>query len=106
MVHADRHMCSPPLQPITDCKAKLKGGMSSMDFTVKRTHLTALYHHWCTLNTALQTFDCCTQDQVKDMLAWLELRAAVLMKLERREDAAAVYRSATFQCSPPVRRPA
>ena len=34
------------------------------------------------------------------MLAWLELRAAVLMKLERREDAAAVYRSATNFSSP------
>ena len=32
------------------------------------------------------------QDQVKDMLAWLDLRAAVLMKLDRREDAATVYR--------------
>ena len=32
------------------------------------------------------------QDQVKDMLAWLELRAAVLMKLDQREDASTVYR--------------
>ena len=34
---------------------------------------------------------------MKDMLAWLELRAAVLMKLERREDAAVIFRSAAYQ---------
>ena len=34
------------------------------------------------------------------MLAWLELRAAVLMKLERRDNAAAVYRSVPFQIDP------
>ncbi len=44
------------------------------------------------------------QDQVKDMLAWLELRAAVLIKLDRREDAAAAYRRVAPLTSPcPVR---
>ncbi len=59
---------------------------------MRRLRAVARLRRWRTQSpTGICT---CSQDQVKDMLAWLELRAAVLMKLERREDAAAVYRSA------------